>query len=98
MRKIRTATGVEIALDGDMMTLLETLYEEVTVRLELERTYEDMMREITHLVAQMSDEEKRTYLVESIFLNTVTYENERLGAYMKRLARQARDLAESAEP
>jgi hypothetical protein len=98
MRTIKTTTGVEIALDGDMMTVLETLYEEVTVRLELERTFEDMMREITHLVAQMSDEEKRTYLIESIFLNTVTYENERLGAYMKRLARQARDLAESAGP
>jgi phage gp29-like protein len=89
MREINTTNGVAIALDGDLMTVLETLYEEVTVRLELERTFEDMMREITHLVSQMSDEELRTYLVESLFLNTVTYENERLGAYMRKLAADA---------
>ena len=34
----------------------------------------------------MSTEERRTYLVESLFLNTVTYENERLGSYMNKLA------------
>jgi hypothetical protein len=97
MRTIKTTTGVEIALDGDLMTVLETLYEEVTIRLELERTFEDMMREITYLANQMTEQEKLTYLVESIFLNTVTYENERLGSYMRKLARQAKDLAQSAE-
>jgi hypothetical protein len=86
MREIKTTNGMAIALDGDLMTVLETLYEEVTVRLELERTFEDMMREITHLVSQMSEEDRKTYLVESLFLNTVTYENERLGAYMRKLA------------
>ena len=98
MRTIKTTTGVEIALDGDIMTVLETLYEDVTVRLELERTFEDMMREITHVVGQMTEDERRTYLVESLFLNTVTYENERLSAYVRRLARQAKDLAGSPEP
>jgi hypothetical protein len=97
MRTIKTTSGVEIPLDGDLMAVLETLYEEVTVRLELERTFEDMMKEIMHLVAQMTEDEKRKYIVESIFLNTVTYENERLGAYLKKLAQQARDLTESPE-
>lgn len=86
MRTIKTSNGVDLALDGDIMTVLETLYEEVTVRLELERTFEDMMREISSVVDQMSDEERRAYLIESLFLNTVTYENERLGAYMRKLA------------
>ncbi len=89
MRTIRTTSGAELALDSDIMTILETLYEEVTVRLELERTFEDMMREIAGIVDQMSDGERRAYLVESLFLNTVTYENERLGAYMRRLAQDA---------
>lgn len=88
MRTIKTSNDVDLALDGDIMTVLETLYEEVTVRLELERTFEDMMREISSVVDQMSDEERRAYLVESLFLNTVTYENERLGAYMRRLTQQ----------
>ena len=34
---------------------------------------------------QMPDEERRRYLVESLFLNSVTYENEMLDAYMRRL-------------
>lgn len=89
MRTIKTSNGVDLALDGDIMTVLETLYEEVTVRLELERTFEDMMREISSVVDQMSDEERRAYLIESLFLNTVTYENERLGAYMRRLTQQS---------
>jgi hypothetical protein len=97
MRTIKTTNGVEVPLDGDIMTVLETLYEDVTVRLELERTFEDMMREITNVVSQMSDDERRTYLIESLFLNTVTYENERLSAYVRRLAKQAKDLAESPE-
>ena len=32
-----------------------------------------------------------TYLVESVFLNTVTYENERLGAYLRKLAQAPAD-------
>jgi hypothetical protein len=94
MRTIKTTTGVDIGLDGDLMTVLETLFEEVTVRLELERTYEDMMAEIQHVVNQMTPEEQRTYLVESVFLNTVTYENERLGAYLRKLSDTAPEEAE----
>ena len=33
----------------------------------------------------MSEEERRRYLVESLFLNCVTYENEMLDAYMRKL-------------
>jgi hypothetical protein len=61
------------------------LYKDVSVRLELEHTFEDMMREIRRLVDQMTDSERLEYLVESLFLNTVTYENERLGALIKKL-------------
>jgi hypothetical protein len=91
MRKIKTTSDVEIDLDGDLLAILETLFQEVTVRHELERTFEDMMREVTHLVAQMDPDDQRRYLVESLFLNTVTYENERLGAFMRRLAQQEGD-------
>jgi hypothetical protein len=86
MRTIKTSTGAELPLDGDLLTILETLYHEVTARRELERSFEDMMREIRHLTEQMTEDERQTYLVESLFLNTVSYENERLGAYMRKLA------------
>ncbi len=44
-----------------------------------------MVREIQHVIEQMTDDERRQYLSESLFLNIVSYENERLGAYMKKL-------------
>ena len=46
------------------------------------------MREIGHLIDQMTDEERRAYLVESLFLNTVTYENDKARAYMRKLAKR----------
>ena len=66
---------------------METLYREVTARRELERSFEDMMREINHLIDQMDEAERRTYLVESLFLNTVKYENDKLEAYIRKIAK-----------
>ena len=85
MRTITTTTGATIVLDGDLLAVMETLYQEVTARRELERSFEDMVREIQHLIEQMSDEERRTYLAESLFLNTVKYENDKLETYLKKL-------------
>ena len=88
MRKITMTNGTPVTLDGDLLSIIESLYVEVTAKRELERTFEDMVREIQHLIAQMTDEERRQYLSESLFLNTVSYENERLGAYMKKLTKK----------
>jgi len=87
MRTITTTTGVDITLDGDLLAIMETLYREVTVRRELDRSFEDMLREIKHLLDQMTDEERRTYLVESLFLNTVKYENDKLEAYVRKITK-----------
>ena len=85
MRKARLGTGHELPLDGDILSVLESLYREVTLKSELKVTFEDMMREIRGLVDQMTEEERKSYLVESLFLNSVTYENEMLDAYMRKL-------------
>jgi hypothetical protein len=85
MRKIRLSTGFEVELDGDILAVLEALYREVSLKLALRVSFEDMMREIKGLVAQMNAEERERYLVESLFLNTVTYENEMLDAYVRKL-------------
>ena len=89
MRTITMSTGAPIALDGDLLTILETLYRELTAKSELDRSFEDTIREIQHVIEQMSDDERRQYLSESLFLNFVSYENERLGAYMKKLTKKA---------
>ena len=87
MRTIRTTTGAEVVLDGDLLAVMETLYREVTAKRELERSFEDMLREITHLIEQMTEDERRAYLLESLFLNTVKYENDKLEAYMRKLTK-----------
>jgi len=87
MRTIKTTTGVDISLDGDLLAVLETLYKEVTARRELERTFEDMLREITHLIDQMDEGERRAYLTESLFLNTVKYENDKLDTYLRKITK-----------
>ena len=86
-RTIKTTTGAEIPLDGDLLAIMEALYREVTARRDLERSFEDMVREINHLIEQMDDSERRAYLLESLFLNTVKYENDKLEAYMRKIAK-----------
>jgi len=87
MRTIKTTTGAEIPLDGDLLAIMETLYREVTAKRELERSFEDLMREITHLIEQMDESDRKAYLLESLFLNTVKYENDKLEAYMSKLTK-----------
>jgi Zn-dependent M32 family carboxypeptidase len=88
MRTIKTISGAPIVLDGDLLSVMEALYQEVTAKRELERSFEDMVKEIHHLIDQMDDSERRIYLAESLFLNTVKYENDKLEAYMKKLTKK----------
>jgi hypothetical protein len=88
MRTIQLTTGAALTLDGDLLSVLEALYKEISARHELQSTFEDMAREIQHIIGQMSDEERRHYLSESLFLNVVSYENERLGAYVKKITKK----------
>ena len=67
---------------------METLYREVTASRGLERSFEDMLKEIRHLIDQMDDGERKTYLAESLFVNTVKYENDKLEAYMRKLTKK----------
>ena len=85
MNTLRLSTGQEIPLDGDLLAVLESLYREVTLRRQFKGSFEDMMREIEGLVEQMGPEDRRRYLVESLFLNYNTYESEVLDAYARRL-------------
>ena len=88
MHTIKTTSGAHITLDGDLLAIMEALYQEVTAKRELERSFEDMVREIQHLIEQMDEHERHTYLAESLFLNTVKYENDRVEAYMRKLTKK----------
>ena len=88
MRTITTTTGATVTLDGDLLAIMETLYREVTAKRELERSYEDLTREINSLIDQMTPDEVRAYFAESLFLNQVKYENDKLESYMKKLEKK----------
>ena len=44
MRTIKTTTGSEVMLDGDLLAIMELLYREVTAKRALERTFDDMVK------------------------------------------------------
>ena len=85
MNTLRLSTGLEVPLDGDLLAVLEGLYQEVALKRQFKGSFEDMMREIEGLVDQMSASDRRRYLVESLFLNYNTFESEMLDAYARRL-------------
>jgi hypothetical protein len=85
MRTIKLTTGAEVPLDGDLLAVLEGLYREMTANRELERTFEDTVKEIQEIIDQMTEDERRQYLSESLFLNFVSFENQKLAALMKKL-------------
>ena len=88
MRSIKTTSGAEIVLDGDLLAVLEALFHEVTAKRELERSFEDMNREINYLIDQLTEDERRAYLAESLFLNQVKYENDKLETYLKKIGKR----------
>lgn len=88
-RKLRLSTGFEVPIDGDLLAIVEALYKEITLGNVLNSSFETMRAEILSLIDQMAPAERRDYLAESLFLNSVTYENEMLAAYVRRLSEAA---------
>jgi len=84
-RAVRLSTGFEVPLDGDLLAIIEALYKEITLGNVLNSSFETMRAEILAVIDQMTASERRAYLAESLFLNSVTYENEMLSAYVRRL-------------
>lgn len=96
MNALRFSTGHVVPLDGDLLAVLEGLYREVTLKRQFSGSFEDMMREIEGLVAQMRPEDRRRYLVESLFLNYNTYESEMLDAYARKLTAKKKGRGRTA--
>ena len=85
MRTIKTTNGAEVALDGDLLAIMEALYHEVTARRALERSFEDMDREINHLIDQMTEDERRAYLCRKPVPQYGQVRERQARGYMRRL-------------
>ncbi|MGD9905464.1 MAG: hypothetical protein AB7U83_18500 [Vicinamibacterales bacterium] len=85
MRTITTSKGVAIDLDGDLQSVLEALFKTCWDDPE-DYSYEHTVREVQHVLGQLTDDESRQYLAEALALCYTTYENGRLERVMKKLS------------
>src|SRR6185436_7305748 len=84
MRTIKTTAGTPVELDSDVLAVIEAISRDLTRRQALDYGFEDVDREIQHLVQQMTDEELRVYLKESLFMSFNRFENDRMKVIMRR--------------
>ena len=89
MRMITTTSGTRIELDGDVLAVLESISRDLARRQILDYGFEDVEREIQHVIAQLNDEELRSYLKESLFMSFNRYENDRMLKIVARASRPA---------
>lgn len=90
MRTIKTTAGTPLELDGDVLAVIEAVSRDLLRRQALEYGFEDVDREFAHLVGQMSEEELRAYLKESLFMSFNRYENEQMSGLIRRANRAAK--------
>jgi len=87
MRTITTTSGVRITLDGDVLAVIEAVSRELTRRNELNYDFADVDHEFEHLVAQLTPEELRAYLKESLFMSFNRFESERMMTIVRKAGR-----------
>jgi phage gp29-like protein len=87
MRTIKTTAGTPVTLDGDVLAVIEAISRDLTRRQTLDYGFEEVDREVQHLVAQMTEAELRGYLKESLFMSFNRFESERMMAIIRKANR-----------
>ena len=88
MRTVTTIAGTPIPLDEeDVLAVLEAVSRELKRRNELEYGFEDVYSEIAHIVKQLTEDELRAFLKESLFMSFNRYENDQMAAILRKAAR-----------
>jgi len=87
MRTITTSSGTTIELDGDVLAVIEAISRDLARRQELDYGFEDVDREVQHLVEQLTEVELRAYLKESLFMSFNRFENDRMVALVRKAIR-----------
>ncbi|MGE5834562.1 MAG: hypothetical protein ACM4AI_08805 [Acidobacteriota bacterium] len=87
MRTITTTAGTPVDLDGDALAIIEAISRDLARQKGLDYGFEDVDREIQHVVAQMTPDELQAYLKESLFMSFNRFENDRLVAFVRKANR-----------
>jgi len=90
MRTITTPAGTQVELDGDVIAVVEAIRRALVRQRELDYSFEDVEHELTSLVNEMTADELRMYLKESLGITYLRYENQKL----ERVVRKARGARE----
>lgn len=90
IRTITTSAGTPVETDGDVLAVIETISRDLARRADLDYSFEEVDREFEHLISQLTPEELRVYLKESLFMSFNRFENERLMGLVRK-ANQAED-------
>jgi hypothetical protein len=77
-----------------VLAVLEAVSRDLWRRRELDYGFEDVDREIAHVVSQMSEEDLRAYLKESLFMSFNRYENDQMAALVKRASKEESERKE----
>ncbi len=78
MRTITTHAGTPVNTDGDVLAVIEVISRDLARKADLDYSFDEVDREFDHLVSQLTLEELRIYLKESLFMSFNRFENERL--------------------
>jgi len=84
MRTITTSAGTPVDTDGDVLAVIEAISRDLVRRADLDYGFEEVEREFQHLINQLTPEELRVYLKESLFMSFNRFENERLMSVVRR--------------
>ena len=84
MRTIKTTAGTPVDTDGDVLAVIEVISRDLARRADLDYSFEEVDREFDHVVNQLTPEELRAYLKESLFMSFNRFENERLLSVVRR--------------
>ena len=91
-RTIKTSAGTAIELDGDVLAVLETISRDLSRKSGLDYGFEEVDHEFQLLVAQMTPDELKAYLKESLFMSFNRFENEKLAAVVKKAGRAKEEI------
>ena len=91
MRTVTTISGTQVELDGDVLAVIEAISRDLARRQELEFGFEDVDREVEHLVKQLTESDLRAYLKERLFMSFNRYENDRMVQIVRKARRAVED-------
>jgi hypothetical protein len=76
-----------------VLAIIETISSDLARRTTLDYSFEEVEQEFQHLINQLTPDELRGYLKESLFMSFNRFENERLMSVVRR-ASAARERTE----